>query len=212
MPFADAERAVLRDRRALLVGAHGRCTNAAFARMTGCRDYAVAVVLSNGPPEYLVHADRAPRRGPVRERERDILEAFAGGLGLVLDSIRLRRTLGEHERRLQSSLAAAAGPVEGCARDLTALDVDSDQLSGQVDPPLPPLRSSRAALLLSPREREVMELVAQGQRNRQIAEQLVLSEETIKSHVSSIMRKLRAGSRAEAVARYLRLAAPGDAP
>jgi LuxR family transcriptional regulator, regulator of acetate metabolism len=47
--------------------------------------------------------------------------------------------------------------------------------------------------------------MASGATNTRIAEQLVLSEGTIKSHVSHILRKLHADSRAQAVARYLRI-------
>jgi ATP/maltotriose-dependent transcriptional regulator MalT len=50
--------------------------------------------------------------------------------------------------------------------------------------------------VLSPREDEVAELVARGRTNRQIAEQLVISERTVETHVSRILGKLRVESRA----------------
>ena len=53
---------------------------------------------------------------------------------------------------------------------------------------------------LSPREREVLELMAQGLRNREIAERLFLSEATIKTHVRHLLDKLRLRNRAEAAA------------
>jgi DNA-binding NarL/FixJ family response regulator len=46
---------------------------------------------------------------------------------------------------------------------------------------------------------EVLELVAQGLQNKEIASALVISERTVKFHVSSIMGKLGAGNRTEAV-------------
>jgi len=52
---------------------------------------------------------------------------------------------------------------------------------------------------LTSREREVLELVAEGIRNRDIAEKLVVSVRTVDHHVSAIMRKLRARSRGAAV-------------
>jgi DNA-binding NarL/FixJ family response regulator len=64
---------------------------------------------------------------------------------------------------------------------------------------------SAASRLLSAREREVLELMASGATNNQIARELVLSEGTVKSHVKRILRKLRVDSRAAAVARYLHL-------
>ncbi len=53
---------------------------------------------------------------------------------------------------------------------------------------------------LTPREREVLELVAAGQTNRQIAESLFIGEKTAGVHVSNILAKLEAGGRTEAVA------------
>ncbi len=52
---------------------------------------------------------------------------------------------------------------------------------------------------LSPREREVLELVASGLPNKAIARTLGISDHTVKFHVSSVLAKLDAGSRTEAV-------------
>jgi DNA-binding CsgD family transcriptional regulator len=54
---------------------------------------------------------------------------------------------------------------------------------------------------LSPREREVLQLIAQGRSNREIAQSLFVTEHTVKYHVTSLFTKLDATSRAEAVAR-----------
>ena len=53
---------------------------------------------------------------------------------------------------------------------------------------------------LSPREREVLALLAEGMRNREIAERLVVSETTVKTHVRHILEKLRLRNRSEAAA------------
>jgi DNA-binding CsgD family transcriptional regulator len=53
---------------------------------------------------------------------------------------------------------------------------------------------------LSPREREVLRLVASGARNRAIAERLNVSENTVKFHVSNLLRKVGASTRSELVA------------
>jgi DNA-binding NarL/FixJ family response regulator len=54
------------------------------------------------------------------------------------------------------------------------------------------------------REGEVLELIAEGLVNREIGQRLFLSEETVKSHVKTVMEKLHARSRAHAVALALR--------
>jgi DNA-binding NarL/FixJ family response regulator/predicted negative regulator of RcsB-dependent stress response len=60
--------------------------------------------------------------------------------------------------------------------------------------------------LLSPREREVLGLIAQGLKNREIAEALFIANSTTKVHVRHILEKLGVRTRAEAVARYEKFA------
>jgi DNA-binding CsgD family transcriptional regulator len=57
-----------------------------------------------------------------------------------------------------------------------------------------------AAAVLTPREAEVLRLLAQGRTNRQIGAELYMSEKTASVHVSRILAKLGAGGRTEAVA------------
>jgi len=61
-----------------------------------------------------------------------------------------------------------------------------------------------AALGLSQRESEVLELIVRGKSNKNIAEDLMLGDETIKTHVRSLYRKLGVTDRAQAVAYALR--------
>ena len=56
---------------------------------------------------------------------------------------------------------------------------------------------------LTEREREIMNLISQGLTNRDIAEQFVLSEKTVKNHVNRIYSKLGATNRAQATALWL---------
>lgn len=57
---------------------------------------------------------------------------------------------------------------------------------------------------LTEREREVLAAMAEGLTNSQIASKLFVSDSTVKSHVSSVLRKLGASSRTEAVSVALR--------
>ena len=59
--------------------------------------------------------------------------------------------------------------------------------------------------LLTEREREVLDLIAAGSTNREIAEQLFLAPDTVKEHASALYRKLHARNRAEAVQRAQRI-------
>ena len=62
------------------------------------------------------------------------------------------------------------------------------------------LRSPRRAAVLSAREQAVLREIAAGRSTKQIAHALGITERTVKFHVSSIMNKLGAGNRAQAVA------------
>jgi DNA-binding NarL/FixJ family response regulator len=56
---------------------------------------------------------------------------------------------------------------------------------------------------LSPREERVLELLSKGYSNKEIAEQLELSVDTVRSHLKHIYDKMHVRSRTEAVARYV---------
>ena len=60
---------------------------------------------------------------------------------------------------------------------------------------------NKSEYALAAREREVLELIAQGRSNREIAETLFVTEHTVKYHVASLFSRLDVTSRSEAVAR-----------
>jgi DNA-binding NarL/FixJ family response regulator len=73
-------------------------------------------------------------------------------------------------------------------------------------------RAGNGGLGLTERETEVLQLVAGGWSNQQIADALFISRKTASVHVSNILGKLGVGSRVEAAAIAHRLGLAGDAP
>jgi DNA-binding CsgD family transcriptional regulator len=76
--------------------------------------------------------------------------------------------------------------------------------------PLPRVLTARPEITLrgealSRRELEILELIATGAKNAEIADRFVISQNTVKSHVSQILRKLPAANRTEAALRYIEL-------
>lgn len=76
---------------------------------------------------------------------------------------------------------------------------------GYVDPSLMPTFLNRDGQdLLTPRERQILQLLADGMSNADVAAKLFISQETVKSHVRHILAKLEADTRTHAVAIALR--------
>jgi DNA-binding CsgD family transcriptional regulator len=104
--------------------------------------------------------------------------------------------------------AATLIPLDGSAHFPWAGDSHSvaRALRSVLAPEAPArLAGDAAAVLLSGREREVLALIASGLSDREIAEQLVLSEHTVHRHVANIRHKLGRGTRTAAVVEAARL-------
>jgi two-component system nitrate/nitrite response regulator NarL len=98
---------------------------------------------------------------------------------------------------LVRSLRGAMRGEAPLSRDLMKLMVDAIHTSELRD------QSRERLAVLSAREREILEHVARGARNRQIADELTISEFTVKRHVQNILGKLEVGSRRAASDFYL---------
>ncbi|WP_409469959.1 response regulator [Streptomyces sp. HC307] len=79
----------------------------------------------------------------------------------------------------------------------------------QVQPDVAQSSSYRARFQLSTREAEIMDLIASGMNNQQIAATCFISEKTVKNHINRIFAKLHSTSRSEAAAKWLGTA-PGS--
>lgn len=121
-------------------------------------------------------------------REQVLAAAQAGAHGFLRKEI--------SSAGLVRALRGATQGEAPVARDLMAVLLDA--LHGSAEK----TKAVSRAGLLSAREREVLGLVASGARNRQIADQLTISEFTVKRHVQSILQKLELPSRRAAAALY----------
>jgi len=152
-----------------------------------------------------VEAEAARLRGePAPELWRAAVEAFA--FGHVYEQARSRWRLAE---ALLASDDRAGAAVEARAAHEVAVRLGAEPLRvavetlarrGRLDIGVAAARSADVAVVLTPREAEVLSLLAQGRTNRQIGAGLYISEKTASVHVSNIIAKLGASGRTEAVA------------
>jgi DNA-binding NarL/FixJ family response regulator len=102
------------------------------------------------------------------------------------------------KRTRPEELLAAIHTVAG-GDSLLSPSVTRTVIDRMAHQPTPELGSSRLLDELTPREREVLELVARGFSNGEIAAELVIEESTVKTHVKRILMKLRLRDRIQAV-------------
>lgn len=212
-PLIETE--LLRRRRATIVldaEVHPR-VDRQTARLMGWRSYAAAPLVVGSQVVGVLHADRGAGQ-PLDVLDRDVLWEFATGLAQAYESAVLRRTLRDERDQMREFLEWLR------ARSSELTDAPVTLAAGghaPLAPPAPPPATGRAGAgerrddrvvfegLLTRRELDVLRLIAEGATNRQVADSLVISSGTVKFHVGSILRKLHAANRAEAVTRYLRL-------
>ncbi|QRZ04646.1 LuxR C-terminal-related transcriptional regulator [Mycolicibacterium austroafricanum] len=167
--------------------------------------YVAAPVMPTGKVIGFLHADRLYSGRRVDEIDRDTVWAFAEGFGYAYE----RTVLLERMRRQHAEVRRALASADEAARALQDADLDLRKIE--------PVERSAAAQslaevhtrvlgMLTRREVEVLRLMAAGRTNQQIADELVISAGTVKSHVKRVLRKLHATNRAEAASAYVRLA------
>jgi DNA-binding CsgD family transcriptional regulator len=140
----------------------------------------------------------AARQGAQERDELPLLWQIHAALG------RAYRQLG-HDTVAQHALAAASAVVVALAAAIADNELREQFLrmvgAAMHEPaPVTKRRTFVDPAGLTPRERDVIALIARGYSNRAIADALVISEKTTEGHVSSILSKLGYSSRAQAAA------------
>ncbi|HXD63488.1 MAG TPA: response regulator transcription factor [Solirubrobacteraceae bacterium] len=156
--------------------------------------------------------DEALRLLPTLRPDVALVDLFlAGESGAdVCDSIRkaspsTRVLLISGAGRMSPAAARAAGASGFVSKDWDAREVARAVRMVGVGMTVFEPTAEQPAPMLSEREREVLDLIAAGSTNREIAEELFLSPHTVKEHTSAVYRKLQARNRAEAVQRAQRI-------
>jgi DNA-binding CsgD family transcriptional regulator len=171
-------------------------------RASRSQSYVAARIVANGNLVGFIHGDRYFSRESVDDIDRSILGVFGEAFGHVLSRALVIERLAAVQLRL-SSIAA------GISKAATGLDWSQDEVvypipgapvdrikdPGTAEPPL-------SDCGLTGREMQVLKMMATGADNAEIARGLFIANETVKSHVKHVLRKLGATSRAEAVARW----------
>jgi DNA-binding CsgD family transcriptional regulator len=164
--------------------------------------YVVAPVIVSDVVIGFLHADYNPTGRRVDLVDRDVLWAFAQGFAQLYERAVLRERLQAQRDRMRRALAASDEPVDDRALDLVVKT--STHADGGTTHRIVPTFGPGAALeQLTEREREVLARVAVGATNQQIAEELVVAESTVKTHVKHILRKLGVSNRAQAISQFL---------
>jgi DNA-binding NarL/FixJ family response regulator len=118
---------------------------------------------------------------------------------------RTRVLLMSRNQGISAQSARAAGAYGSVPKDWSAPDLASAaRMVGLGMTVFAPDREQPGALL-SERERQVLQLIAGGATNREIADRLFLSPHTVKDHTSTLYRKVKAKNRADAIQRAQRL-------
>jgi DNA-binding CsgD family transcriptional regulator len=164
--------------------------------------YAAAPIMPTTRVIGFFHVDRFGQELPVSPQDRDNLWVFAEHFALLYERSVLRERLELQRTKLHELLSATSHALDEISSAAITLE---RREPAQITTSGPAPTRSPLGSLLTAREQEVLELMASGATNNQIARELVVSEGTVKSHVKRILRKLHVDNRAGAVARYLHL-------
>ncbi|WP_059019573.1 LuxR C-terminal-related transcriptional regulator [Mycobacterium sp. M26] len=172
--------------------------------------YVAAPIMPEGRVIGFLHADHRLKPRRVDEFDRDSLWAFAEGFGHVVERAQLAdrlRAQGDELRKLLQRTDAVVAEYLDAEVELVSVDSAGAGATSATAAILPPVDSATPGQL-SKRELEVLALLGTGASNAHIAARLVIAEDTAKSHVKRILRKLGAANRVEAATIWLRAQQP----
>ncbi|MCV7301288.1 LuxR family transcriptional regulator [Mycobacterium barrassiae] len=192
-----AERQCVRMRDAIRTNVDDAPPAPGYRELLGSADYLVAPVVADSMVVGLLHVSR--HEGGVSARDIDLLGTFAAAYSLLHE--RMLNT--ERVQRQRTSIARAAARLTEEADRIAAAAISLDvEYDNRGEPPTIAPDSTLAAAL-SNRERQVFERLVLGASNAAIADELVITVETVKTHVKRILRKIGAINRSEAIALYM---------
>jgi DNA-binding CsgD family transcriptional regulator len=169
-----------------------------YQELLGSENYLVAPIIAKSRVVALIHVGRRSEGG-VTADDVDVLDAFASAYSLLHE--RMLNT--ERVQQQRTSIARAAARLTEEADRIAAAAISFDvEDETRIEPPTVAADSALAATL-SHRERQVFERLVLGASNAEIADELVITIETVKTHVKRILRKIGAINRSEAIALYL---------
>ena len=207
IPLASmlAETDVVRRRTALLVDEYLVGTRAFKPIIEVARSpaYVVAPLLVESRTIGFMHADRVGQGRPVDSDDRRCIQAFTAELAIAYQYASWSERVAERSRHALSELERTAEALR--VIDSPAAEFPLFPEHAPVVRPDPGAGGVREERFLTAREYEVLEHVADGATNRVIAGRLSVSEDTVKTHMRGVLRKLRVTSRGAAVARYLEI-------
>jgi LuxR family maltose regulon positive regulatory protein len=149
---------------------------------------------------YLV---RGTLSHPPRLPERDLLAMLQSGRSLTAIDVALRTSFTVNEAAAMLEQLSAAGHVESIEGETARRYRLADAMTNHAGVLAPELPAPAEPLVepLSDREIEVLNRLATGRSNREIALDLYITVGTVKTHTNNIYRKLDARNRTEALAR-----------
>jgi DNA-binding CsgD family transcriptional regulator len=202
------ESEALRRQRAVLVE-DAKADPRALGLLPGAGAFVAAPVVCHERPVGLIHADLGESHRLLTEDDRETVWAFAEGFGYALE----RCVLADRLRQQSARVVALVRSTEASVAQLSNAEIE---LGKPVAAPVPRIPAPSAGSFeddLTRRELQVLTMLAEGETNASIARRLIVSEDTVKTHVKHIFRKLGVHNRSQAVSRYFQASGSGeDAP